>query len=196
SEQQRCQGRSAEPLTKGLPTTHGPSHASATSCRCPPHRGANQVEPSHLPPAHQAVEFRRRKASGFVRCRTLAVVYFLQKRPRRTPSPPPSGLSEPASDLVSAGSGLAATGTGTLVCAVALCSAGGRAASRPWPAGARWSACPGSWASASAISSNCKPNCTQGSKKPFTAAKGTAKHARTPPKDTTTPTPHSLPPQA
>src|SRR6516164_9806095 len=121
-----------------------PLRASAPSRRCPPHRGANQVEPNHLPPARQAVEFRRRKASGFVRCRTLAVVYFLRKRSSRTTSPPPSGLSESASDLVSAGSGLAATGTGTLVWVVALCSAGGRAASRPSPAGTRWSACPGS----------------------------------------------------
>src|SRR5262249_27470247 len=192
SEQQRCQGRSAAPLTKGLPTTHGPSHASATSCRCPPHRGTNQVEPSHLPRAHQAVKFRRRKASGFVRCRTLRVAFSLRTRPSRTTSPPPSGLSESASDLVSAGSGLAATGTGTLVCVVALCSAGGRAASRPWPAGARWSACPGSWASASAISSNCKPNCTEGSKKPFTAAKGTANRSGTPPKDTPTSKPFSF----
>src|SRR5262249_60634394 len=107
------------------------SHPSA---RAPLHRGANQVEPSHLSPAHQAVEFRRRTASGFVRCRTLAVVYFLRKRSSRTTSPPPSGLSESASDLVSAGSGLAATGTGTLVCVVALCSAGGRRAGRPPPA--------------------------------------------------------------
>src|SRR5262249_18275473 len=152
----------AAPLTKGLPTTYGPSHASATSCRCPPHRGANQVEPSHLPPAHQAVEFRRRKASGFVRCRTLAVVYFLRKRSSRTTSPPPSGLSGAGAGLVSGGSGLAAEGTGPLVWGGAFGSGGGRAASRPSPAGTGWSGCPGFWGSfwgsASAISSNCKPN--------------------------------------
>src|SRR5262249_8497734 len=73
----------------------------------------------------------------------LAVVYFLRKRSSRTTSPPPAGLSESASDLVSAGSGLAATGTATLVCVMALCSAGGRAASRSLPAGTRSPRFPG-----------------------------------------------------
>src|SRR5262249_13970718 len=115
-----------------------PLRASAPSRRRPPHRGANHVEASHLLRAHQAVEFRRRIAIGrSCAVSPLAVVYFLRKRSSRTTSPPPAGLSEPASDRVSAGSGLAAMGTATLVCIVALCSAGGRAAPRSLPRGAR-----------------------------------------------------------
>src|SRR5262245_51793506 len=41
-----------------------PLHASAPSRRRPPHRGANQVEATHLLRAHQAVEFRRQKRAA------------------------------------------------------------------------------------------------------------------------------------
>src|SRR5262249_6198775 len=120
-----------------------PLHASAPSRRRPPHRGANASGTESSSAGAPRVEFPPQTASVFVRCRPLAVVYFLRKRSSRTTSPPPSGLSESASDFVSAGSGLAATGTGTLVCVVALCSAGGRAP--PRPPRARWSPCPASW---------------------------------------------------
>src|SRR5262249_35317295 len=159
--------RSARPSQKVYRQRSGPLHASAPSRRRPPHRGANHVEASHLLRAHQAVEFRRRIASGgSCAVSPLAVVYFLRKRSSRTTSPPPAGLSESASDRVPAGSGLAAMGTATLVCIVAVCSAGGRAASRSLPAGACSLAFPGCWASplapplasASPLSFNFRPN--------------------------------------
>src|SRR5215510_14443152 len=121
SAQNRQTNRARRPSQKVYQLCAGPLRAVRAISPTPASpRGANQLGPSHLPRAHQAAEFRRRKASGFVRCRTFAVVYFLRKRSSRTTSPPPSGLSESASDLVSAGSGLAATGSGTLVCVVAL----------------------------------------------------------------------------
>src|ERR1700757_3002736 len=153
-----CRGPSAAPLTKGLPRSSGPRPRRLADTRFP--HGANQLDRLTFragAPNDRISSGNGEELNSLLLCRPL---YFLRKRSRRTTSPPPAGLSACASDVVAAPSGLAGTGTATFAWVTALCSAGERAASGSSAAAAPWPAC--SDASASAISSNCKPNCTEG----------------------------------
>src|SRR5437016_3950819 len=90
--------------------------------------------------------------------------HFLRKRSSRTTSPPPTGLSGSSSDPPGTGE-LAGRGTAASGDVVRLCSAGGRPVLPCLPGAAAPSGTCAPPASSESCS-NCRPNCTEGSKNP------------------------------